>query len=73
MSADQKAILNFWRAIEIFNLPDLPTEANLFQKGASLPWELPHENEKDLKWHHIVFLGRIPKKIITEKIEEATD
>ncbi|SEA92349.1 DEAD/DEAH box helicase [Pedobacter hartonius] len=71
MSADQKAILSFWRAIEVFNLPDLPTEAKPFQSGAQLPWELPRENEKDLKWHHIIFLGKIPKQDITTKIEKA--
>lgn len=72
MKADQKTILNFWRAIEIFSLPDLPTEAKLFQAGISLPWELPNENEKDLRWHHILFLGRISKQDITAEIEKAT-
>jgi len=70
MPADQKAILSFWRAIEVFNFPDLPNEAKLFQAGTPLPWELPRENKKDLKWHHIVFLGRIPKQDVTAKIEK---
>ncbi|WP_158795543.1 ATP-binding protein [Pedobacter sp. L105] len=67
----QKAILTFWRDIEIFNLPDLPADAKLFKSGSTLPWHIPHEPEKDLIWQHIVYFGKLTKKEVTDSIEEA--
>ncbi|HMR82337.1 MAG TPA: AAA domain-containing protein, partial [Niabella sp.] len=69
MPANQKAILNFWRAIEIFNFPDLLPEAKLFQPDMALPWELEQEKNENYKWHHIVFLGRVAKEHIVDRIE----
>lgn len=73
MLKEQKSILSFWRDIEIFNLPDLPSKAKLFKYGSVLPWEIPVKEEKEIKWQHIVFFGKLSKEDVTTKIEGVID
>ncbi len=70
MPTNQKAILNFWRAIEIFNLPDISSSTELFQPNMPLPWELEQERNENYNWHHIVFIGRVAKEQVVDRIEK---
>lgn len=71
MLKQQKAILTFWRDIEIFNLPDLPDDVILYKSGSKLPWHTPDKTEKKYNYQYTVFLGKLSKKEVTERIEEA--
>lgn len=45
----QKNALQFWRDIEIFNLPDMPDKLNYLETGSALPWTIPQEPLEDAK------------------------
>ncbi|MBO9594110.1 MAG: ATP-binding protein [Niabella sp.] len=70
MPTNQKAILKFWRAIEIFNLPDLLPNSKLYKPNTPLPWELEYEQSENYNWHHVVFLGRVAKEQVVDRIEK---
>ncbi len=48
---NQKDILQFWRDVEIFNLPDFDQKgATLLEKNTPFPWEMKRKNkEKNTK------------------------
>lgn len=73
MLKQQKAILSFWRDIEIFALPTLPADAKLFKLGSTLPWQIPHKQEENFIWQHFIYFGKLTKKGVTDLIEKATD
>lgn len=67
----QKDILQFWRAVEIFNLPDFEEkEKKLLEKGEKLPWEIKTQNSQNKKWKYIITFGKITKSTIVEEIEK---
>jgi hypothetical protein len=65
----QKAILSFWKDIEVFSLPDLPLEAKLLDMNKPLPWELPSTPKENSTWKHFVFLGKHSKTRIIDVID----
>ena len=69
----QKSILSFWKDIEIFSLPDLPSSAKLVDMNKTLPWELPFVPQQNSMWRHIVFLGKHSKEKIINIIEKALE
>jgi superfamily I DNA and/or RNA helicase len=68
----QKNVLQFWRDIEIFNLPDLPDKLNYLEAGSPLPWTIPQEALEDGKRRYILYFGKQKKLHITELIEKFT-
>ena len=58
-------ILQFWRDIEIFDLPDLNKAASLIDTNAVLPWvHKVKEPKKHYKWRYTLLFGKIDKKLI---------
>lgn len=68
----QKNILQFWRDIEIFDLPALPDNLDYLEAGSPLPWTIPHEPLEDAKRRYILYFGKQKKLHITELIEKFT-
>lgn len=67
----QKQILEFWRNVEIFNLPDFNNKAIPLELGEVLPWTLkksPIDVENVLRY--TIFFGRIEKKVIVDQIDQ---
>jgi len=65
----QKAVLSFWKDIEVFSLPDLSFNAKLIDLNKPLPWELPFIPQQNGTWRHIVFFGKHNKEKIIDVIE----
>ena len=68
---ESKAILSFWKDIEVFTLPDLPSHAKTIDLNKPLPWELPFTSQEKSTWRHIVFLGKQGKEKIINVINKA--
>jgi len=68
----QKNILQFWRDIEIFNLPDMPDQLNYLEAGSPLPWTIPQESLEDAKRRYILYFGKQKKLHVTGLIEKFT-
>ncbi|MBJ2126343.1 ATP-binding protein [Flavobacterium sp. IB48] len=73
-------ILQFWRDVEIFNLPDFNKDAALINDGDILPWQHKASPfKKNYKWRYTLIFGKIEKKLILNhlntllKIENAND
>lgn len=50
MKMKQKDILQFWRDVEIFNLPDFEQKgATLLEKNTPFPWEMKRKNKEKIK------------------------
>lgn len=63
----KKDIIQFWRDIEIFDLPDLNKEAILIDRDDALPWlHRIREPKKHYKWRYTLLFGKIDKKFILE-------
>lgn len=67
----RKSILSFWKDIEIFSLPDLPSNAKFVDLSKTLPWELSFVPKQNSTWRHIVFLGKHSKENIIDVIGKA--
>ncbi|GGB20736.1 ATP-binding protein [Mucilaginibacter rubeus] len=67
----QKDILSFWKDIEVFSLPDLPSNAKELDLNKPLPWQLPFTPQANSTWRHIVFLGKHGKSKIIDVIDNA--
>lgn len=62
-------IIQFWRDIEIFDLPDLNKEAILISSDDELPWlHGTRETKKHYKWRFTLLFGKIDKKFILEHL-----
>lgn len=60
-------ILQFWRSVEIFDLPDFNDEAALLKNGELLPWLIKDRPVKThYKWSFTVIFGKIEKKTILD-------
>jgi superfamily I DNA and/or RNA helicase len=68
----QTNILQFWRDIEIFNLPDMPDKLTYLETGSPLPWTIPQEPLEDAKRRYILYFGKQKKLHITGLIEKFT-
>lgn len=65
----QQDILNFWRDIEIFDIPDLNKDASLLNKHEDLPWlTTVTPPKKHFKWSYTLIFGKIEKKRIIEHL-----
>ncbi|MGS2740062.1 DEAD/DEAH box helicase [Sinomicrobium sp. M5D2P17] len=76
----QQDILQFWRDVEIFNLPDFNKDSLLLEVNADLPWFKENRpGRKNYKWRYTLIFGKIDKKVIVEhlnnllKIEAVND
>lgn len=62
-------ILQFWRNVEIFNLPDFNKDAALIKNGDALPWQPEIKPaKKNYKWRYTLVFGRIEKKLILDHL-----
>nr|WP_315143521.1 AAA domain-containing protein [uncultured Flavobacterium sp.] len=62
-------ILQFWRNVEIFNLPDFNKDAALINNGDALPWQHKiNPPKKNYKWRYTLVFGRIEKKLILDHL-----
>ncbi|MBX9886967.1 MAG: ATP-binding protein [Flavobacteriaceae bacterium] len=62
-------ILQFWRDVEIFNLPDFNKDATLINNGDALPWQHKVKPpKKNYKWRYTLVFGRIEKKLILDHL-----
>jgi len=69
-------VLKFWRAIETFNLPDLPArfegqstkEYHLLESGGALPWQSDKFPllEGDKQWRHTLYFYIVEKESVIE-------
>ncbi|SHL62651.1 DEAD/DEAH box helicase [Flavobacterium pectinovorum] len=66
----QKDILEFWRNIEIFNLPDFNNNAALLKTEQIFPWVLNKTAaKKNYVLQHTLIFGRLEKKKIVDQID----
>lgn len=77
---ERQDILNFWRDVEIFDIPDFKKEASLIEPDASLPWlGVVKPPKEHYKWSYTLIFGKIKKKRIINhlntllKTDEAND
>lgn len=70
----QQHILNFWRDVEVFNLPDFNNDCSLLT-AASFPWQTnkPLKNPRANVWRYTLLFGRIAKKDVIDTIERLLD
>jgi hypothetical protein len=62
-------ILQFWRSVEIFDLPDFNDDAVLLKSGEPLPWLIKERPVRTYyKWNYTVIFGKIEKKTILDHI-----
>lgn len=63
----QRDILEFWRDVEIFDLPDFNDDASPLASGDQLPWLAHHRPaKKHYKWRYTLIFGKIEKKQIID-------
>lgn len=67
---NKKDILNFWRNIEIFDLPDLKIKDINPLTKENLPWQIETSIQKDKKKSYILFFGKISKINVINQIEK---
>lgn len=65
-----KNILQFWRDIEIFDLPDLNSKIIPLDNLEALPWEVNKVSKPDKKRVYTLFFGKIKKKNVIAQIEK---
>lgn len=63
--------MNFWRDVEVFNLPDFNKDCSLLLPDAAFPWRSmkPLRNPKANIWRYTLLFGRILKKDVIDTIE----
>ncbi|PSL42708.1 AAA domain-containing protein [Chitinophaga niastensis] len=72
-------VLKFWRAIEAFNLPDLPEQKirdtrkfTQLRSNVLFPWETPSSvSVPDRKWKHTIYFGCMLKQRVLDVIRTA--
>lgn len=65
----QRDILQFWRDVEIFDLPDFNEDASPLESGDQLPWLAQHRPaKKHYKWRYTLVFGKIVKKQIIDHL-----
>ncbi|MGG7666486.1 hypothetical protein [Dyadobacter sp. BHUBP1] len=67
----QQDILNFWRNVEVFNLPDFNKDFFALTPNSAFPWQSrkPLRNPKTNVWRYTLLFGKIPKKEVAGNIE----
>lgn len=67
----QQDILQFWRDVEIFDLPDFNKDSLLLDINAELPWFKKNRPEKKhYKWRYTLIFGKIDKSIIVKHLND---
>ncbi len=70
--------LKYWRAIETFNMPDLPAVSRHpdkkwtpLQPGSGLPWEQGEFDyaQSDKRWRHTLYFCPLPKETVIQQLE----
>lgn len=66
-----KDILRFWRNLEMFNIPDLDLEGNIYSDDIiSLPWEVENNSKMDSKEKAYILSFYVTKEDIIKYIED---
>ncbi|OUL60121.1 AAA domain-containing protein, partial [Flavobacterium sp. AJR] len=67
----QKYILEFWRNVEIFNLPDFNKDAAIIKTEQIFPWALNKNAVKNnYVLQHTLIFGKLEKKKIVDQIDQ---
>lgn len=67
---EKQAILQFWRDVEIFDLPNFNDEAKPLNNDEVLPWLQKQRTAKDhYKWRYTIIFGKIEKKLILDHLK----
>ncbi|WP_316632344.1 ATP-binding protein [uncultured Flavobacterium sp.] len=70
----QKDILEFWRNVEIFNLPDFNNDGVLLKTEQIFPWILNKKaTRNNYVLQHTLFFGKLEKKTIVDQIDKYLD
>lgn len=71
---EQKKILEFWRNVEIFNLPDFNKDAFHLKVSEALPWTLNElSSKKNYVLQYTIIFGKLEKKLVIDHIEQFLD
>lgn len=66
-----KDILQFWRNLELFNIPDLRLDKNIYSKDMKyLPWKVENESKADGKEKAYILSFYVTKEDIIKYIED---
>ncbi|MBB4038128.1 superfamily I DNA and/or RNA helicase [Dysgonomonas hofstadii] len=70
----QQKILEFWRNVEIFDLPDFNKDAYLIEEGEPLPWLGNNKpSNANYKYRYTIIFGKIQKEVIVEHLNNLLD
>ncbi|ROI06889.1 hypothetical protein EGI16_03015 [Chryseobacterium sp. G0240] len=70
MSTSKQHVLNFWRNIEIFDLPQFNKDSYLLEENTLLPWIQGRQSaRKNYVWQYTLIFGRLEKKKVIENID----
>lgn len=70
----QKDVLEFWRNVEIFNLPDFNKDSFLLKIEQILPWTLNKKaTRNNYVLQHTLIFGKLEKKKIVDQIDQFLD
>lgn len=70
----QQTILEFWRNVEVFDLPDFNKDAYLVEEGEHLPWLGNNKpSNKNYKYRYTIIFGKIEKDLIVSHLNNLLD
>ncbi|MEJ5049362.1 AAA domain-containing protein [Chryseobacterium culicis] len=70
MSTPEQHVLNFWRNVEVFDLPQFNKNSYQLIENSPLPW-LQEERlaKEDYVWQYTLLFGKLEKKKVVENID----
>lgn len=70
----QQKILEFWRNVEIFDLPDFNKDTYLIDEGEPLPWLGNNKpSNANYKYRYTIIFGKIQKEVIVDHLNNLLD
>lgn len=70
MNTLEQQVLNFWRNVEIFDLPQFKKDSYLLIENSPLPWlQGKRSTKEDYVWQYTLLFGKLEKKKVVENID----
>ncbi|GEN66264.1 DEAD/DEAH box helicase [Chryseobacterium rhizosphaerae] len=70
MSTSEQHVLNFWRNVEVFDLPQFNKDSYPLIENSPLPWlQGERPARKNYVWQYTLLFGKLDKKKVVEKID----
>ncbi|MFC7345377.1 AAA domain-containing protein [Chryseobacterium zhengzhouense] len=70
MSTSEQHVLNFWRNVEVFDLPQFNKDSYPLIENSPLPWlQGERPAKKNYVWQYTLLFGKLEKKKVIEKID----